>query len=381
MLEGDEPGFRVRFVGRRFQGARLPVSVLSDIEAFRDLLVAFAKSEWKERNRDRQRVPKGFDENLQLDLVTIEDGSAVPVLQFSQDAEDDRLPGFKDGREELLLDSYDRIVNLVSTVENNPEFRPTLTRDQIGAFKRFGSGLRRDERIDFIGRRAEGDTVISLDAHRRKILMNRIRETYETRYTGMGYLTAISADGKITLNTPDLGAITVDVGDRAVDEFDGSLLSDVTVDLTLELDAHDRVQHVREVHSVDLHEKLSIEEKEIVDRAFDRLGELSGLQPGWLDGTGARVSELAARQAKFLIQSRPLWFASAGIFPTPDGGIQIETQKSIADVTINISSEGSFSGFALFEDAESSDEEYDSLDAVMAAIEKYASDEGASFGA
>lgn len=379
MIEDGESGFRVRFVGRRFQGARLPVSILPDIEAFRDLLVAFAKSEWKERNKDRQRVPKGFDENLQLDLVTIEDGSAVPVLQFAQDTGDDRLPGFTDGREDLLLDSYARIVDLVSTVENNSDFRPVLTRDQIGAFKRFGSGLRKDERIDFVGAKTREEKIVSLDAHRRKILMNRIRETYETRYTGMGYLTGVSADGKITINTQDLGAIIVDVGDRAVDEFDGSLLSDVTIDLTIELDASDRVQHVREVHSVDLHEKLSPEEKEIVDRAFERLGELLSIQPGWLDGAGARVSETAAKHAKFLIQSRPNWFASSGIFPTPDGGIQIESQKNMADMTINISSDGSFSGFAVSGAADIFDEEFESLDAVMQAIDKFAGDEGAGF--
>lgn len=54
--QGD---LRLRFSGRRFHGKRLHVSVLSDIEAFRDLLAAFAKAEWLASHEGRRRVPRG----------------------------------------------------------------------------------------------------------------------------------------------------------------------------------------------------------------------------------------------------------------------------------------------------------------------------------
>lgn len=59
-MADEEKSFRLRYVGSRFDNARLPVDVLSDLPAFRDLLAAFAKDEWLSLNSDRQRVPKGF---------------------------------------------------------------------------------------------------------------------------------------------------------------------------------------------------------------------------------------------------------------------------------------------------------------------------------
>ena len=44
MTEGKK-NFRLRYVGERLGGARLPVDVLPDLPAFRDLLVSFIKSQ------------------------------------------------------------------------------------------------------------------------------------------------------------------------------------------------------------------------------------------------------------------------------------------------------------------------------------------------
>jgi hypothetical protein len=88
--------FKLRYVGQRFHDARLPVDVLSDLPAFRDLLVAFAKDRWRALNSDRRRVPKGFDKSLSFDLVGIEEGSAVPALNWNRGSAQDLLPGFVD---------------------------------------------------------------------------------------------------------------------------------------------------------------------------------------------------------------------------------------------------------------------------------------------
>ena len=92
----EEKTFKLRYVGARFTGARLPVNVLPDLQAFRDLLVSFAKDEWKTLHPDRKRVPKGFDASISFDLTIIEDGSAVPNIVWSRDIAQANLPGFED---------------------------------------------------------------------------------------------------------------------------------------------------------------------------------------------------------------------------------------------------------------------------------------------
>ena len=372
-MSDEELGFRLRFVGRRFDGARLPVGVLPDIEAFRDLIVAFAKSNWLEAHESRQRVPRGFDAQLSLDLVVIDEGSAVPVLKLSGADPQGFLPGMFEARYAVLETAYQRMSNVLDDAENDSEYRPVLTRDQISALNRFGAGLRDHEKVEFLGTKGRSGEVVSLDSYRRKNLITRLRETYEKRYEGDGYLNGVFADGKIIVRVPEYGDIPLDVGDRALDEFDGYLLNDVSIDMTLELDAQDKVRGVKDIHSVDMYEPLSERARNAIDRSMFRLAELAEFEPGWLDGQGEKIAESAVAQAKYLVKGGTDWFASAGIFPTLSGGIQIEVEHDSVDLTILIDNNGGVSGF-IIDDSDASDEIVDlnDLASVVNAIRQYA---------
>ena len=92
----DDLDIKLRYVGARFNGAKLPLDVLADLPAFRDLVVAFAKDLWRKQNADRQRVPRGFDRSMSFDLTAIEDGSAIPNLTWDRESAQSCLPGFAD---------------------------------------------------------------------------------------------------------------------------------------------------------------------------------------------------------------------------------------------------------------------------------------------
>lgn len=364
-------GYRIKFVGRRFQDGRLPVGVLPDIEAFRSLLVSFAKNEWLRRHAGRKRVPKGFASSFSLDLVAIDRGSAVPRLDFSDDACEPCLPGFKGKRGEILESACGKIADLIDKVRCKDESLPALSRDQIAALRRFGSCLQSDESIEFIGRQGRDKKLISWNVALRRNLMGRIEETYEERYIGFGYLDSISVGGDIVVKTQEHGAVRVNVGERAKAEFDGSLLADVTLDVTLELDASEHVRAVRNVRSVDLHD-MAAQEETVVERSSRRIRELRELSEGWLgEGEGAPVSEIAADRAEFLIRERPLWFALSGIFPTPEGGVQIETEKRQADVTITIDPQGDVAGSVISKGKTLTDEDLNDRGEVMSALERF----------
>ena len=101
--EMTEPrSFLPRYVGARFDGHRLPLDVLADLSAFRDLLVYYVKAEWRVAHAERERLPKGFEKSIAFDLVGIKDGSAIPQLEWDRDTAQLLLPDLKDELEGLV---------------------------------------------------------------------------------------------------------------------------------------------------------------------------------------------------------------------------------------------------------------------------------------
>ncbi len=150
-MRSDSQCFLLRYVGARFEKHRLPLDVLPDLSAFRDLLVSYVKSEWRATHEGRVRLPKGFEKSIAFDLAGIGDGCAIPKLVWDRDATQLYLPEFKDELESLMEASYSKLIQLVDgaadvvTTNNLPP-------EGVRALNRFGSGLLDDERIEFLGR-------------------------------------------------------------------------------------------------------------------------------------------------------------------------------------------------------------------------------------
>ncbi len=80
----------ITFSGPRFEDAGLELDVLSELLAYRKLLIEAAKELWRSENRERQRLPKGFENSIRLKFYSIEAGSAiVPIKRVT--ARDDSL--------------------------------------------------------------------------------------------------------------------------------------------------------------------------------------------------------------------------------------------------------------------------------------------------
>jgi hypothetical protein len=241
-IMSENGSIRLRYVGRRFQGKRLPVDVLADLPAFRELVVAYARAEWRHQNTRRKRLPKGFDASLALDLVGIEEGSAVPVLKWNRETTQDRLPGFSDQIEEIVESSFGQVVLLFSNAAAG-KFPTALLPAQIAALNKFGSNLQDDERIEFDGKTNDNGETIYLSPKIRKELIRSLRDRYVAQIEDVGTLLGcvLSADdlrgpGYIVVNTATHGEFNVPTENETLkSDFDGNIGQPIELNLQVEI--------------------------------------------------------------------------------------------------------------------------------------------------
>lgn len=328
--------FELRYVGGRFDGGRLPVDVLSDLAAFRDLLIAFAKEDWKGRNQGRERVPKGFDKSLAFSLTSIREGSAIPKLQWDREAAQQSLPGFSDELDEILSVSYTNILNLIDGADRAAN-DISLSSSHVRALNKFGAKLRPGERIEFL--QNSSSNVIYLDTSKRRTLITRVRETYQSRFDSVGTLIGLNFDdGTITVKTIEHGNITIPVEqDRILEEFNGSILADVQFDVNLELDHLDKIRNILDVYSAEIVDSNSNNSHEL----FTELSEIGQLAPGWLDGEGEAISRAAIIHSRRLISSTEHLNIDFRLYPTELGGVLFEFDMDSWAYSLEINKSGS----------------------------------------
>ncbi len=341
-MTSDTRAFLLRYVGARFDGHRLPLDVLPDLSAFRDLLVSYVKAKWRATHENRIRLPRGFERSIAFDLTGIGDGSAIPKLEWDRQTAQLLLPDFKDELESLVEHAYAQVIELIDgAAENIPS--AGLPPESIRALNRFGSGLLDDEKIEFLGSQGKHGNVVFLDSYRRKCLITRGRDSYETRFEGIGKLLGSEKDadgiyGLIVVYTEQHGTILIPVApERVKEEFDGSIDDDVQFRLLIELDNKDVFKRVVDVFDVDLIDAALVAN---LERCRERIQSIASLDDGWHDGVGKTVTQEAVMAAERLLSARPRLAGSYHIYPTDVGGILFEFVHSGWDYSIETGPNG-----------------------------------------
>jgi hypothetical protein len=341
-MTAETRNFLLRYVGARFDKHRLPLDVLPDLSAFRDLLVAFVKAEWRATHEKRVRLPKGFEKSIAFDLAGIGEGSAVPKLEWDRDAAQLLLPDFRDELEGLVERAYFNVVRLIDGAAENV-LSEDLPPEGIRALNRFGSGLLDDEKIEFLGSQGKNGNVVYLNSERRKRLITRGRDSYQARFEDIGKLRGSDKDpdgrdSVIFVQTERHGRIVIPVpAERVKEEFGVSADADVQFRLMIELDNRDNYRRVVETFDVDV-----IDAKVVADleRCRKRIECLSVLQNGWHDGSGAAPSPEAVATAKRLLSARPQLAGGYRLYPTDEGGIMFEFLHNGWDYSVDVLSSG-----------------------------------------
>ena len=165
----------LRFTGGRFEQNKgwLDFAVLSELQVYRNLLVETAKEEWKRHNPGRERLPKGFEENIRLGFHEIRESScAVPVeriVEVEDDAIDMYVPDELDEAAQIID------VTLIAARDDAP-FPDRLPARIIPMFEEWGKTLAPDEGIVLDGHNGNGPRF---DAAIRERILNAKRDRYE----------------------------------------------------------------------------------------------------------------------------------------------------------------------------------------------------------
>lgn len=320
-IEDNGDFVRVRFAGGRFDSHTIPFDVLPDLAAYRDLVVEVAKHLFRERNSDRQRVPKGFEESFQLGLSQVIQGnSATALAQRLETLEDQPADpaqaGFGFPRYGEFEDARDLLDRVIAAANDGQALPQEFPRELVGKFNRFGQSLRAGEHAELSHGRT---TPVRYDSETRKRIVLSANATYEN-----------ALDQKFTLTGGDLHSRIVHLVDADGVRFDFSV---ETVEECEKAIARRRHQvRVVGIGLFDRHDRLTriIKLKELIHTddepqqpLEERLAEIASTPAGWYSGDNSAPDAGAIARMSELVT---LITAEAGVpmpylYPLPDGSI------------------------------------------------------------
>jgi hypothetical protein len=323
-------------IGGRFDGAGMPVESLVELAAYRDLVFDVAKALFRQRHPDRQRVPRGFSDRLQLRLQTVEDGSAVPVLERVAQ------PGALLAHSDEFTEARDAIEDAVAAIANGDPLPDMFPRQSLVLFNRFGQTLRPEEAIELRRGSASSGPIYTSDV-RRTLVLNH-RRTYQQEVEDIGWVTEVDGSRMSSMIRLRLGPPTS--VPAPLDEVTFAPAKDV-----LEPNGEGPPVRVSGVGVFDterglirfdsIHDVSVVEDPEELASLDQRFDQLASLNAGWMDGEGVPPSDAVLRRARrILADLLSLDIPRPRVFATPEGGVQAEWSVGDHEISVTFEPDG-----------------------------------------
>lgn len=181
----------ITFAGPRFEDAGLELDVLSELLAYRKLLVETAKELWRSENRERQRLPKGFEESIRLKFYSIESGSAVvPIKRVV--AHDDSILFAPPHRIDEIDEAAQLIDETIAAVSEDRAIPDRMPKSALPLLAALGENLREDESIATRAVRSARPAKLTREARTR--IERRLDAVYEDRVEIFGEVRSADID-------------------------------------------------------------------------------------------------------------------------------------------------------------------------------------------
>jgi len=317
----------VRLTGGRFEKAGYPLDAIGELAKYQRLLTEVAKSLWRDANPGA-KLPRGFAQLVRLRLSAVDPGSVIPVTVPDEEQGLESIPSILRLAEGEVDRIFAGIVKFLVMPDN-------LTPGVKSAIASLGSGFTRAEAITF---QAHSDAPIRYDhATRRALLSSVPNEVVAVEGVLLGKLTELNTTRQ-TFNFDSFGQVITGAFTQQA----------VWTELRDVLDAPGNKMLVRLTCSYLVEGRASLKKIEDVtevevflaadDKWTERLSELAALPDGWLGGDSETIDLNAIEFARDLLSAitedslpEPM------VFPTPEGGIQLEwaSASTHAEITID----------------------------------------------
>lgn len=321
--------------GPRFQDQTIPVNLLEDSAAFEELVFELAKKIYLDKNPQRQRVPKGFTENVYLKLSAIEEGSSVPVILIAalQSATDPTVPFRNNEYVNYFEMERDTVFGLVENANAGRPFH--IDSKYLNYFNRIGKNLEEGETIDFLNAPLSDRNVKFSHDSRRKILLSRNEKLEYPELIQINVLIPAIDKRNKTFQIEHEGNI-----------YEHGLMEDLNETINQAFQEHENKTYVslKGVGIFNENNKLllieDIQSMYVLD-AFDisiRLEELLKLQDNWYEGKDGKALN---RDRAFLFSNYFNSFYNTNlklpaIFPTLNGDIVLEWKKGDMEISLEV---------------------------------------------
>lgn len=312
--------------GPRFGTAEMPLEVLPELAAYRDIIVQLAKERYKQRT-NRRAVPKHFEVNFRLHLVGFRAGSTVSRIF--------RMPDpAPEGTQLRLLpevddfdDARDYLGRSLDTLQNTGRLPEDFPDNVIPLVIAMGRTLEDEDVLELKSPGHRHGARYTREVRRRLVVLTG--STYAQRVDVLGTFvgTRVSPRRELDLRTTQYGIISVPFS-SAYEPLVAEMVRDnrfkrVQVVGTAHFDHKERLVKFDGHPSVTL---VSVLDEGLVDRLEHRLKELEALKPGWFEGEGEVPSreELDWLRGVLLEMMAQHSLPAPTLFPMPEGGVQAD---------------------------------------------------------
>lgn len=335
-IEDNGDFVRVRFAGGRFDSHTIPFDVLPDLAAYRDLVVEVAKHLFRERNNDRQRVPKGFEESFQLGLSQVIQGNSATALARRLETLEDQPTEagqvrFDFPRYSEFEDARDLLDRVIAAANEGRALPQELPRELVGKFNRFGQSLRAGEHAEL----SHGRTAsVRYDSETRKRIVLSANPTYEN-----------ALDQRFTLTGGEIRSCVVHLANEDGTRFDLRVDTDEECEKAIARRRHqirvvgaglfDRQDRLTKITK---YKELIYTDDEPQQPLDERLGEIARTPAGWYSSQNPAPDASAIARMRELVT---LITAEAGaptpyVYPLPDGSITGEWTRGDWEISATV---------------------------------------------